>query len=153
LEILTNQTIDMESGSIVTALVKENTAEAPRDLAICCGPIRIIMRGDNYLLEKKVDNDDYEVLAHLKERHAVAYLLCEWVEQATATELLPFFRLTTANPYWEVLNPIIEMNLMVRNSQIFCSKTLRKKGAYQPSNMNDIEECLRVLESESLNKN
>lgn len=142
----------MESGSIVIALVKEYTVEAPRDLAICCGPIRITMIRNSYLFEKKVDNDDYEVLAHLKERHAVAYLLCEWVDQTAATELPSFFRSTDSNGF-SIGTPFIEMNLRVRNGQFFCGKMLRQSKICRAQNLQNIDEYLRVLESESLNKN
>jgi hypothetical protein len=70
------QTIDMDAGNIDTALVKEHTAEMPRNLAICCESIRISMRGNSsYLLEKKDSTKKYKSVAVLKDRSIVIYVL------------------------------------------------------------------------------
>lgn len=89
---------DMETGNIVTALVKEYTAETPRNMAIYCIRSRISIRGHNYLIETR-DADDYdnsddefeddsEIMEHkyrpvaaFKDKDAVVFLICEAAKQ------------------------------------------------------------------------
>lgn len=89
---------DMETGSIVTALVREYTAETTRNMAIYCIRSRISIRGHSYLIETR-DDDDYdnsddefedddEIKEHkyrptaaFKDRDAVVFLICEAAKQ------------------------------------------------------------------------
>jgi hypothetical protein len=69
----------MDTGSVVTALVKEYTDERPRNMAIYCLDARISMRGRSYVFEMMDDNDEYIPKAAFTDKDAVSFLICQMV--------------------------------------------------------------------------
>lgn len=73
----------MDTGKFVTALLREYTAEVPRNLAITFGHHwchhRVRMEGSMFLLERSMDEGIYMTIATLKDRRAVVTLIREIV--------------------------------------------------------------------------
>jgi hypothetical protein len=50
----------MDTGKIITALIKEYTTESPNKMAIYYDKYRVSVKGVNYLFEMKDENDIYK---------------------------------------------------------------------------------------------
>lgn len=69
----------MDTGSVITTLVKEYTAERPGNMAIYCLRARIYMRGRSYVFEMMDNDDEYIPKAAFTDKDAVSFLIRKMV--------------------------------------------------------------------------
>jgi hypothetical protein len=129
--IVSTRVMNMDTGSVVTALVKEYTAERPRNMAIYCRSARITMRGRSYVFERLDDNGNYIPKAAFTDKGAALFLLHEMVRSYSVGDGSTIELKNKESSYFDVL------------------KLLSPFACDQERNRTIIVEFLNVLASES----
>lgn len=127
--IVSTKAMNMDTGSVVTALVKEYTAEKPRNMAIYCLDARISMRGRSYVFEMMDDDDEYIPKAAFTDKDAVSFLIRQMVN-----------------------NNLVNARIDLRNEEsgfFDVKKVLGHLESDQEKNKEIILEYLRVLATEA----
>lgn len=127
--IVATRVMNMDTGSVVTALVKEYTAEKPRNMAIYCLDARISMRGRSYVFEMMDDDDEFISKAAFTDKDAVSFLICQMVS-----------------------NRLVNARIDLRNEEsgfFDVKKVLGHLESDQEKNKEIILEYLRVLATEA----
>jgi hypothetical protein len=123
----------METGNIVTALVKEYTAEMPRKLAIYfCESYRISMKGSMFLFEiDESDDGVYNPIVTLKSKSAIASLISEKGREFDHRR------------YYPIILKYKEFDFIVIQNEIYLDEK------YETRNKEKINNFVEILESES----
>lgn len=122
----------METGSVVTALVKEFTGKTASNMAIYCESTRISMRGGTFVLEIKDEiKNEYSRISAFKDEDAIIFLICEMLISTSTDEM-----------------DTCIMELKNKKCAIFDVKRSLTK-MYRAKNEAVLTQFLKILESES----